>query len=74
MTFGLGAALKEQIAIKGGVMQATNFDGYPVLRMSDIPPMDVAVDLHRRPADRHRRSRRSGSCSGHRQRGRPADR
>jgi isoquinoline 1-oxidoreductase subunit beta len=43
MTFGLGAALKEQIAIKGGVMQATNFDGYPVLRMSEIPPMDVAV-------------------------------
>jgi isoquinoline 1-oxidoreductase beta subunit len=43
MTFGLGAALKEQIAIKGGVIQATNFDSYPVLRMSDIPPMDVAV-------------------------------
>jgi isoquinoline 1-oxidoreductase subunit beta len=43
MTFGLGAALKEQIAIKGGVMQATNFDSYPVLRMSEIPPMDVAV-------------------------------
>jgi len=43
MTFGLGAALKEQLAIKGGVMQATNFDGYPVLRMSEIPPMDVAV-------------------------------
>ena len=43
MTFGLGAALKEQIAIKGGVMQASNFDGYPVLRMSEVPPMDVAV-------------------------------
>jgi isoquinoline 1-oxidoreductase beta subunit len=43
MTFGLGAALKEQIAIKGGVIQATNFDSYPVLRMSDIPPMDVVV-------------------------------
>jgi isoquinoline 1-oxidoreductase beta subunit len=43
MTFGLGAALKEQIAIKGGVMQASNFDGYPVLRMSDVPPMDVVV-------------------------------
>jgi isoquinoline 1-oxidoreductase subunit beta len=43
MTFGLGAALKEQIAIKGGVMQATNFDAYPVLRMSEVPPMEVAV-------------------------------
>jgi len=43
MTFGLGAALVEQIAIKDGVIQATNFDSYPVLRMSDIPPMDVAV-------------------------------
>ncbi len=43
MTFGIGAALKEQMAIKGGVMQALNFDGYPVLRMSDVPPMEVAV-------------------------------
>jgi isoquinoline 1-oxidoreductase beta subunit len=43
MTFGLGAALIEQIAIKDGVMQATNFDSYPVLRMSDVPPMEVAV-------------------------------
>jgi isoquinoline 1-oxidoreductase subunit beta len=43
MTFGLGAALVEQLPIKKGVMQATNFDGYPVLRMSDVPPMDVAV-------------------------------
>jgi isoquinoline 1-oxidoreductase beta subunit len=43
MTFGLGAALKKQLAIKGGVMQAPNFDAYPVLRMSEVPPMDVAV-------------------------------
>lgn len=43
MTFGLGAALVEQLPIKNGVMQATNFDGYQVLRMSDMPPMDVAV-------------------------------
>src|SRR4029077_16961316 len=42
-TFGLGAALKEQIAIKGGVMQASNFDGYPVRRMSEFPPMGGAV-------------------------------
>jgi isoquinoline 1-oxidoreductase beta subunit len=43
MVFGLGAALLEQITIKDGVIQQTNFDSYPVLRMSDIPPMEVAV-------------------------------
>jgi isoquinoline 1-oxidoreductase beta subunit len=43
MTFGLGAALTERMVIKDGVMQATNFDSYPVLRMSDVPPMEVAV-------------------------------
>ena len=43
MVFGLGAALREQVTIKDGVIQQTNFDSYPVLRMSEIPPMDVAV-------------------------------
>lgn len=43
MVFGLGAALREEVHIKDGVVQERNFDGYPVLRMSDIPPMDVKV-------------------------------
>ena len=43
MTFGLGAALIEQITIKNGVVQETNFHEYRVLRMSDMPPMDVKV-------------------------------
>ena len=43
MTFGLGAALREQITIKDGVIQQTNFDNYQVMRMSDVPPMDVEV-------------------------------
>jgi isoquinoline 1-oxidoreductase beta subunit len=43
MIFGLGAALREQIHIKDGVVQERNFDAYPVMRMSDIPPMDVEV-------------------------------
>ena len=43
MTFGLGAALIEQINIKNGVVQQTNFDDYRVMRMSDMPPMDVKV-------------------------------
>ncbi len=43
MTFGLGAALKEQIHIKDGVVQERNFDAYSVLRMSEVPPMEVKV-------------------------------
>jgi isoquinoline 1-oxidoreductase subunit beta len=43
MVFGLGAALREQIHIKDGVVQERNFDAYPVMRMSDIPPMEVKV-------------------------------
>jgi isoquinoline 1-oxidoreductase beta subunit len=43
MTFGLGAALREQIHIKDGVVQERNFDSYKVMRMSDVPPMDVKV-------------------------------
>jgi isoquinoline 1-oxidoreductase beta subunit len=43
MVLGLGAALKEQVVIKGGKMQASNFHDYPVPRMSEIPPMEVSV-------------------------------
>jgi isoquinoline 1-oxidoreductase beta subunit len=43
MTFGLGAALIEQITVKDGVVQETNFDQYQVVRMSDMPPMEVRV-------------------------------
>jgi isoquinoline 1-oxidoreductase beta subunit len=43
MTFGLGAALIEQVTIKDGVVQETNFHEYRVMRMSDMPPMDVKV-------------------------------
>lgn len=43
MTFGLGAAIREQIHIKDGVVQERNFDSYQVLRMSEVPPMEVKV-------------------------------
>ena len=62
MMFGLGAALIEQFAIKDGVMQATNFDSYPVLRMADMPEIHtkiVASTTPRRPALARPRSRRS---------------
>jgi isoquinoline 1-oxidoreductase subunit beta len=43
MTFGLGAALIEQITIRDGVVQQTNFHEYRVMRMPDMPLMDVRV-------------------------------
>jgi len=43
MTFGLGAALIEQITVEDGVVRQTNFHEYRVMRMSDVPPMDVKV-------------------------------
>ena len=43
MTFGLGAALIEQITVRNGVVQQTNFHEYRVMRMSDMPLMDVKV-------------------------------
>jgi isoquinoline 1-oxidoreductase beta subunit len=43
LIFGLGAALREQINLKNGEPQETNFDSYQVLRMSENPPIDVKV-------------------------------
>jgi isoquinoline 1-oxidoreductase beta subunit len=43
MIFGLSAALYEQLNIENGEVQETNFGEYRVLRMSEIPPMDVKV-------------------------------
>jgi isoquinoline 1-oxidoreductase subunit beta len=41
--FGLGAALKERITLKNGEPQEHNFDGYHVMRMSEVPPIEVKV-------------------------------
>jgi isoquinoline 1-oxidoreductase subunit beta len=41
--FGLGAALKEQITLKDGEPQEMNFDRYSVMRMSEVPPIEVKV-------------------------------
>ncbi len=41
--FGLGAALNEQINLKDGVPQESNFDSYHVLRMNEVPPIEVKV-------------------------------
>ncbi len=43
MIFGLGAALIEQINLKNGVPQESNFNDYRVMRMSDVPPIEIKV-------------------------------
>jgi len=40
---GLSAALSEQITLKDGRVEQTNFDTYPVLRLKNIPEIDVLV-------------------------------
>ncbi len=43
IVYGLSAALIEEFAVKDGAVQATNFDSYPVMRMSDVPEIQVKV-------------------------------
>jgi isoquinoline 1-oxidoreductase beta subunit len=41
--FGLSAALRGQITLDGGRVEQGNFDGYPVLRMNEMPPVEVHI-------------------------------
>ncbi|MDB5215373.1 MAG: aldehyde oxidase and xanthine dehydrogenase molybdopterin binding protein, partial [Myxococcaceae bacterium] len=48
--FGLSAALDQEITIVNGVVQQTNFDAFPVLRMHECPEITVEVlDIDREP-------------------------
>ena len=40
---GLGHALTEQITIKDGLIQQSNFHDYPLMRMADTPEIQVEV-------------------------------
>ena len=41
--YGLGAALKGAITMKGGVVEQSNFDDYDVLRISEMPKVEVYI-------------------------------
>jgi isoquinoline 1-oxidoreductase subunit beta len=43
LLFGLSGALKEQMTISNGAFDQDNFDSYPILRMDEIPEIDVHV-------------------------------
>jgi len=41
--FGLGAVMKSQLTIEGGAVQEGNFDGYDVLRLNEMPQIEVHI-------------------------------
>jgi isoquinoline 1-oxidoreductase beta subunit len=43
ITMGLSATLLEEVLIKDGAFQASNFNQYPLLRNADAPDIDVVV-------------------------------
>lgn len=43
ITMGLSATLLEEVLIKDGMLQASNFNQYPLLRNADAPDIDVVV-------------------------------
>jgi isoquinoline 1-oxidoreductase subunit beta len=40
---GLSAALDQEITLKGGEVQQTNFDAFPLLRMNECPEIVVEI-------------------------------
>lgn len=43
VVFGTSIALHGEITAKDGVIEQTNFDGYPVCRMNECPHVEVAI-------------------------------
>jgi isoquinoline 1-oxidoreductase beta subunit len=43
VVYGLSAALIEELTIKGGAVQQSNFNNYKVLRMSDMPEIHTKI-------------------------------
>ena len=41
--YGLSSALLEELTVKGGAIQESNFDNYHVLRMSDLPRIHTRI-------------------------------
>ena len=43
IAFGLSAALYGQVTLKDGVVEQSNFNDYPVLRIADMPKVEVHI-------------------------------
>jgi CO/xanthine dehydrogenase Mo-binding subunit len=49
IVFGLTAALKAETTIQDGRVQQSNFDDYPILRLDEMPQIDVHIVESDRP-------------------------
>ena len=43
VAFGLTATLKSAITIRGGRIEQSNFDDFPILRMHEMPKVEVYI-------------------------------
>jgi len=41
--YGLGAVMKGEITLKDGLVEQGNFDGYDVLRINEMPKIEVHI-------------------------------
>ncbi len=41
--FGMGAGLMQEITMKNGRVQETNYNNYPVVRMNESPAIDIIL-------------------------------
>ena len=57
--FGLSAALYGAITLKDGVVEQSNFHDYPLLRIDEMPAVEVHIVASTEQADRRRRARRA---------------
>src|SRR5262249_8666474 len=49
VVYGLSAALLEELTVKDGAIQQSNFSDYPVLRMSDLPEIHTRIVASNNP-------------------------
>ena len=56
--FGLSAALYGAITLKDGVVEQSNFHDYPMLRIDEMPAVEVHIVPSHGQADGRRRARR----------------
>ena len=43
VVFGLTSALYDEITIENGAVRQTNFDNYPMMRITDMPRVEVHI-------------------------------